>query len=255
MTLTLILILTGITICLILLKHKKAGIITLSITFLCFLALGYGVIASLLLKPLQLTFFNSPSPTWQQKNAIVLLGAGTIKVPVANEVIPTILSYSRIYTAARLYVDCAKQHSCILIVSGGDVTKTGRSEADVYREALINTGVNSSNIEIEPNSKNTYQNAQFTKALLQKEHFDQVILVTSGIHLKRAVLYFANVGVRTIPVPADYTAPLHAALPLAYNFAITDFAIHEYIGIARLYVYNFFGWNKGDHPNPTQSIN
>ncbi|MBN4747341.1 YdcF family protein, partial [Pandoraea nosoerga] len=29
----------------------------------------------------------------------------------------------------------------------------------------------------------------------------------------------------------------------AYNFALMDYALHEWIGIARYHVYNALGWN------------
>jgi hypothetical protein len=36
---------------------------------------------------------------------------------------------------------------------------------------------------------------------------------------------------------------------MAYNFALTDFALHEWIGIARYHVYNALGWNPARiHP-------
>ena len=32
-------------------------------------------------------------------------------------------------------------------------------------------------------------------------------------------------------------------LPLSYNFAMADLALHEYTGIVRYHVYNAMGWN------------
>jgi hypothetical protein len=33
-------------------------------------------------------------------------------------------------------------------------------------------------------------------------------------------------------------------VPLAYNFAVADIALHEYLGIMRYHVYNALGWNS-----------
>lgn len=35
-------------------------------------------------------------------------------------------------------------------------------------------------------------------------------------------------------------------LPLGFNFAIADLSFHDYVGIARLHLYNKLGWNKRD---------
>jgi hypothetical protein len=56
-------------------------------------------------------------------------------------------------------------------------------------------------------------------------------------------MYFAHFGIDTTPVCADYLSASMSLLPAAYNFTVADFAIHEYIGVARYHVYNALGWN------------
>jgi hypothetical protein len=34
-----------------------------------------------------------------------------------------------------------------------------------------------------------------------------------------------------------------SAIPLSYNFLLTDLAIHEYVGVLRYFVYERMGWN------------
>ena len=46
-----------------------------------------------------------------------------------------------------------------------------------------------------------------------------------------------------IPVRADDLQATASPLPMAYNFALMDYALHEWIGIARYHVYNALGWN------------
>ncbi len=245
MATTFILILLIMVIILLLIKHIKTAIATLMFTIICFLLIGNGFIPSILLKHLQTSFVDLPKPQWGNQNAIILLGAGAIKLPVTNAVNPTIMAYSRINEAAHLYLDCVKNHTkCTIIISGGDALKTGKSEAIVYRDVLLGLGINNSDIELEPRSMNTYKNAEFTSAILKKNLFNQVILVTSGIHLKRALLYFSHFGINAKPALADYLTPQFAVIPIGYNFAVTDFAIHEYLGIVRFHIYNFLGWNK-----------
>lgn len=133
---------------------------------------------------------------------------------------------------------------CSIIVSGGDAAEAGESEAVIYQKALIDLGVANSDIILEQKSKNTYQNAEFTSAILQNHSFNQIILVTSGIHMQRALLYFSVFGVNPMPAPSDYLSSITSYFPLGYNFAMADFTLHEYVGVVRFHLYNFLGWNK-----------
>ncbi len=90
---------------------------------------------------------------------------------------------------------------------------------------------------------NTWQNAQFSRAVLEQYKPERTVLVSSAIHLRRSLLYFAHFGMTPIPARADDLQATASPLPMAYNFALTDFALHEWIGIARYYVYNALGWN------------
>jgi hypothetical protein len=70
-----------------------------------------------------------------------------------------------------------------------------------------------------------------------------LFLVTSGIHLRRSILYFKRFGIRGQPVRADYISATSSATPLSYNFLLADLAIHEYAGVLRYFVYERMGWN------------
>jgi uncharacterized SAM-binding protein YcdF (DUF218 family) len=233
-----------ITISSLLCRYIKTSIIFSLAALIVFLAVGSGLIASLLLKPLEYPYLTSSPPRWAKRNAIILLGAGAIRVPAINEIKPTMMAYSRINEAVLLYLACKKSgNQCTVIISGGDALSSGKSEAQVYQGELLGLGVNNADIILESHSMNTYKNAELTSTILKSGQFDRIFLVTSGLHMKRSLLYFSRFGVRPIPVMADYISPFFSIVPLGYNFAITDFAVHEYMGIIRLHVYNYFGWN------------
>jgi hypothetical protein len=61
-------------------------------------------------------------------------------------------------------------------------------------------------------------------------------LIILNEFLRRALLYFGHFGVYPTPCAADRITPLLSILPVGYNFAIADFAAHEYVGIVRYYV-------------------
>jgi uncharacterized SAM-binding protein YcdF (DUF218 family) len=216
---------------------------SLAIFAVIFVMTGIGLFSSSLLSYLE-SYSIVSHPIWKQHNAIILLGAGTVKLPDSNEIKPSIMAYSRIYEAARLYTSCKKTNTeCKIITSGGDALGTGKSEAVIYQNELNAIGVNQSDIILEPNSMNTFKNAEFTSIIFKSNKFDNVYLVTSGIHMKRALLYFSHFGINAIPAVSDYIPPKIFMIPLGFNFAITDFAIHEYLGILRFRIYNYLGLN------------
>lgn len=61
--------------------------------------MGNGLIASMLVNPLQTPFVGSNSVQWENKNVIVLLRGGTVKLP-NNIVKPSMMGFSRIYEVA-----------------------------------------------------------------------------------------------------------------------------------------------------------
>lgn len=87
------------------------------------------------------------------------------------------------------------------------------------------------------------QNAQYSAPLLSAHPVGRTLLVTSGIHIRRSLLYFAHFGVAAQPIRADYVSAMPSTLPVAYNFLVTHLALHEYAGLLRYHVYEFMGWN------------
>lgn len=244
MTLTWLFLMAVIAGLCVLLRWRRTGYTLLGVAIVLFIAVGCGPIPSWMLGRLQSSYASKQTVEWKPRNVIVLLGAGTEGVTGAGIVEPGMFSYGRIVKAAELYSACRYTGAtCKLIVTGGDARDSGASEASVYSGPLIRLGVDATDIVLEPNSMNTWQNARFTSGLLRKLDADQVLLVSSGLHLQRGALYFAHFGVDAKPVRADYLAAVPSILPLAYNIAVADLALHEYAGILRYDIYNALGWN------------
>lgn len=223
-----------------LLRHQllKAKVV-LFITILFFYLIGSGVVSYFLLPYLEV-YEPLSHPIWKKNNAIVLLGAGTVRLQKTHEIKPTVMAYSRIHETARLYYACKKtKEICLVIISGGDALATGQTEAAVYQAELTSINVKKEDIVLEVNSMNTYKNAEFTSAIIKTKKIDNAVLVTSGIHMQRSLLYFSHFGINAIPAASDYISPTLLLIPFGYNFEIADFALHEFMGILRYYFYNY----------------
>jgi uncharacterized SAM-binding protein YcdF (DUF218 family) len=225
------------------LKWRRMAGAALVLAVLLFYATGCGLLPAWLLRHLQAPYAQRPAIAWSQRNAIVLLGAGTVRTP-EGAVESTLFANGRINEALALYRECkASGNDCKLEVSGGDAVHTGQPEATVYGALLQRLGVPAGDLLLEPRSMNTWQNAQFSAPLLHAYAAQRVVLVSSATHLDRASLYFSHFGIVATPVRGDWLKEQMAWWPQSWNFMVADVALHEYVGVWRYKVYNVMGWN------------
>jgi uncharacterized SAM-binding protein YcdF (DUF218 family) len=146
-----------------------------------------------------------------------------------------------------------------LVFSGGsvDLAGTGEPEGNVAKEFLSELGVSADRVIIEGKSRNTSENAQFTRDLIKPRTGDRWVLVTSAFHMPRAVALFHKAGVEVVPYPVDYKTLGDRRDYLNYTFApvaamaLTDTAAKEWIGVA---VYWLSGKTAELQP-PAQAVN
>ena len=83
--------------------------------------------------------------------------------------------------------------------------KTHASEALEVKTLLLLAGVPEADILMEDKSRNTYENAQFTKKLLTRHpELNHFIIVTSAFHMRRATACFQKAGIPHDVFPADF---------------------------------------------------
>lgn len=110
----------------------------------------------------------------------------------------------RLFSPVRLFVSGQIR---TFILSGGAASLTGRTkpEADYVKPVLLGFGVPDSAILIENKSRNTHENAVFTKELLRKNGItDTVLLVTSAFHMRRASAVFNKAGIPVKAYPVHF---------------------------------------------------
>ncbi|WBO85759.1 YdcF family protein [Hymenobacter yonginensis] len=103
-----------------------------------------------------------------------------------------------------------------ILVSGGSgaMLQKAHTEAADLITLLHLAGVPDSAIIKEDQSRNTRENALFTRRITQaRSELDTLILVTSAFHQRRALGCFAQVGLHPQPFPAGYYSTDRAATP------------------------------------------
>ena len=94
-----------------------------------------------------------------------------------------------------------------IIVSGGSglLLDTVDKEARFLQQQFLKAAVPDTDILVEDQSRNTYENALYTKQLLEKKQIKSpYLLITSAQHMRRAAAVFQKAGINVIPYPVNY---------------------------------------------------
>src|SRR5262249_31225188 len=127
---------------------------------------------------------------------------------------------------------------CPILVTGGapaDYPELGCAE--VMRNFLIDLGVTSSDVLLESQARTTYENALESGKILQERRLHKIIVVTSALHLGRAVACFRKQGSEALPCACQFRATptdssRYGFLPSAAALQDSQRVFHEWLGLA-----------------------
>src|ERR1700722_10068115 len=109
------------------------------------------------------------------------------------------------------------------------------TQSEVAKEALADAGVPIDHMLFEDRSHNTHENAVMTAALVHPTPQQNWLLVTSALHMPRAMLCFRKAGWNVYPAPAGYFTDGQFSSRL--RFDLTDhlntmtYGVREYYGL------------------------
>lgn len=111
----------------------------------------------------------------------------------------------RIWQALNLYHE-NKIDKILISGDNGHLIDQGLREAEQLKAVLIEQGIPQDDILIETKSKNTYENAVMSKALIDSlyQETPAVVLITSGTHMKRSVACFNKIEMEVTPYSTDH---------------------------------------------------
>jgi uncharacterized SAM-binding protein YcdF (DUF218 family) len=208
-------------------------------------------IGSLALRPLEDRFpqppADQPSPT-----GIIVLGGAIDTDLTAIRQQPTFTQLGSRLTTGVVLARCYP--TARLIYAGGDADLGGSalSEADGARQLWLSLGVPEVQMSFEAKSRNTWEDAVYTRALVDPRPDQTWLLVTSAWHMPRAMGIFRKVGFKVIAYPVDYRTFGISRDFLRPRFGIDqitmlEYAVHEWIGLA---AYHLTGKTNAWFPAP-----
>jgi uncharacterized SAM-binding protein YcdF (DUF218 family) len=206
------------------------------VTALILLAIaGLSPFGNAIILPLEERF-----PAWDASrgapDGIICLGGAfdTVVSPARHEValneaaerLTVMAELARRYPAARI------------VFSGGSgrLIYEGATEAELAARLFASFGIAKERIVLEDRSRDTDENARFTRELVQPKSGERWLLVTSAHHMPRSIGVFRAVGFPVEAFPIDYRT--RGAIDLLRPFSNvgdglrrTDTAAREWVGL------------------------
>ena len=120
--------------------------------------------------------------------------------------------------------------------AAGRLLGSGATEAEAVRNFWRAVGIDQGDVLYEDRSRNTIENAEFTKALVQPKPGERWLLVTSASHMPRSIGIFRKAGFPVIAFPVDFHTTGDVWRPriphsTSRGFLLSDMAAHEWIGL------------------------
>lgn len=220
-----------LSLCLSLLRCRRAGLITLALAvgwlYLCSTAL----VADGLMASLERNYPPRALSATPEADAIVLLGGATRGDTHMGTLGDMNQQADRLVHAVALYK--AGRAPLVLLSGGGQPGE--RPEAELMRDILLVMGIPDGALLLERVSRNTHDNAVNSARLLEARGMRTILLVTSAFHMRRAEALFAAQGLQVIPAPTDYQRlvmepVLPRWLPTVDDLARSTHALREHAG-------------------------
>jgi uncharacterized SAM-binding protein YcdF (DUF218 family) len=167
---------------------------------------------------------------------IVLGGSMRHYDPLLKRVVYS-TSVDRLLQAMQLYHD-GKIKRILLSGGSGFVNFQEWKESGLLSKVLLKGGVPAEAILLENSSRNTYENAEMTTAMLRTGQYGKrFLLITSAFHMRRSMMCFHKQGLQPDPYAVDQKAATHIVTPDrliqpdAECLSLWDQLLHEWVGI------------------------
>jgi len=212
---------------------------------------AFSPLGNMLLYPLESRF-----PPWSAAQGapdgiVVLGGPIDADLSVAHGMAVITSSPDRIVAAAAL---AHKYPNARIVFSGGSssLISNEQREADYAAALFESLGIDKTRLIMDRDSRNTYENAVFSKKLAAPKPGERWLLVTSAFHMPRAIGLFRKVGFAVEPYPVDWRVGRGADVFAFTQFSLdgllrTDVGMREWLGLV---VYRLAGRTDTLFPRP-----
>lgn len=199
-------ILIAIGLCLIAFTwRRRLGLWLASLGLTALVAAGFLPVGNYLVLPLEERFAgqNLPDPGAEVAGIIILGGFEDGWVSAGRDGLALNEAAERLTEGVRL----AKRWPTARVVFSGGVAGLlagGEGAAGPVGAFLRDVGIEEERIVLEPDARNTWQNALLTRELVKPSPGETWVLVTSAYHMPRSIGVFRQAGFDVIAAPVDF---------------------------------------------------
>jgi len=173
----------------------------------------------------------------------VLLAAGAFNVHGRHQRLAELDQESAARVLEAAYVFRLFDAAWIVSSGGGSDGFDIESNAATMRDALVRLGIPQDRIVLESTSTNTRDQAVFVAPILRTLHAQRTVIVTTDIHMRRALATFRAAGIDAEPAyaldPLNSQSRRWSFIPTNDGLRFTRDVIHEYAGLVE---YRARGW-------------
>lgn len=202
---------------------------------LALLAMAFGPVGNFLAAPLEARF-PAPPADMPAPDGIIVLG-GSVDEKLSEDLGRTVIVDAPERLTAPVVLK-RKYPDARIIFSGGSGHLRGGtySEAQAVRRFWRDLGLDTGDVLYEERSRNTHENALYTRELAQPKLGERWLLVTSAAHMPRSIGIFRQAGFSVVAYPVDFRTKGRMWRLVVPRFAtkalgLVDFAAHEWAGL------------------------
>jgi uncharacterized SAM-binding protein YcdF (DUF218 family) len=232
-----------------LIARRRWGRIPLLLGLGWFVAILVTPLAAWVSLPLEDRFPRPEAPA--RVDGIIVLGGAVEQMLTESRGIPSLNGAAERMTEA---VILARRHpgARILFTGGSGNPLSGAiTEAEVARQLFAALGLEGERVLLEAQSRNTWENATMTRAMVPPRPGETWLLVTSASHMPRSVGCFRRAGWEVTPWPVNYSTLRGGAgwfdPPWSFRLGQAEWAIREYVGLV---AYRLLGRTDALFPAP-----
>ena len=210
-------------------RWRRTGLVTALLSLLVLDALATPVVANRLLGWAEGGPVPAPSGA-APPGAIVVLGGDIEPAETPGDYEAGRLSLQRVYWAAQEF----RATHLPILVSGGIIGPAQSTIADLMA-ATLETGFGVPVTWREERSMTTYEDAEYSAAILREHGISTILLVTQPFHMPRGAWAFRHFGIAVIPARQPSVArarwQVGDFLPQINSLTESYFAAHELLGL------------------------
>ncbi|MBB2970723.1 YdcF family protein [Mesorhizobium sp. RMAD-H1] len=216
-------------------SRRRLALIFSAFTIAGFVLVSFTTLGNVMLLPLEERFPVKPALPDRVDGILVLGGfmegevnasRGGHEINGAGDRIIEAMRLARLYPEARI------------VISGGEGTFFNDSVPDAVstRQLFNDFGLTGDRLSFEAESRNTYENAVYSREIAQPREGETWLLITSAFHMPRAIGCFRQANFPVTAWPVDYLTRKETGFAIDLqdpvgNLARTTIAVREWLGL------------------------